>query len=1365
MKIGRFYLKPFVLLNTLILILFISSLNSQNNEAFTDRLFEETNKLLLKAENENAEILAPDSYSMGLKYYSDAQKIYRKSGKLKRIEKNLAEAEYYLSISIEAAKISRTALKDILQMRTIIITKKLNEQAPKEFSRAEKELTATAGKIEKGNIVTARKRLGKIEDLYRKTVISAYENGFLVQARKRLEKRSEDMYITEYRQNKKDLNTTKKWIKDQGKTDFVINDFILAADEMLGIVTEILYPAWYRNMPDTLLLGDFTLIVNNYEDEGSYDFSSNTSSGASGTAQVHFSCGFSLLTPVFPGGLQVITQPFTVVETVLEPAYEVSLLEAKKFDPDIKAGAELTLPLAKDSIDKYGILQAKDQLLGNLEVMPPKSGITVKFENATIAPGDRLTTGYMLAGSAEYPTIPVFPEVPAKIFVAGFKVAMDSIHITNSGATATAKLHCPVTLIDGDGCGSAIIDLGSIEISQDCQFYRSMPDSLFGPFTTDKTGIVFEGEGVIADFDKNNSPSGYGLSANWRGVILQNGATIEIPSGSVVSNSGYLQAKYRFSNGLVTASGLKATFNLNASYQFKTLVPYNYVIAMSSGYLEVDSSAVTSGKISSGQITSPEIAVCNYNPGQKISAYFSDMNIQRDLDLAGSINISQEVFWGELTNSGKEMVTFYAKPNSSLPDYAWFYLSGKGTNRFVPNSDMDFNNMAFWGDLASKLEEKNVAGITIFNLAELIIYTPDIFGNPKKITFTDGLDCSLSQTWFNIETLGINGEITISLDSRKEELGDTTITYYKASEPFNTELACIRQKEQCFYLRFSSSALFDSEFHGKMILEGACNTEIPFVDLELTSTANLVGGDIDLSDGPITLDHWKVELVETSPGDPAGALSIRTGQIILTQAGIKEDRHFAKPFKLIWGELLASGDVGELFFDYNSADQKFDGFLFTPHHVALSKYDSSAKGYLEVCGNNHFEFFGSNYLNIQDSVYTGTLTAYGGRSIGIIEKESDVCETSNLNLLKNWGNNTSNFDFQLEYDTNDQDGFLGEGTVAMAEHFEDNVTASIQLDSDDALIGLIASSGNNFMLLGVDIGAAAEMWGCINIEGNTLSCIMLGFTLESTAQSAFGILGGAGAMIEAKTVIKPTITTFVAAGMMYLDMGLGGNVSLDGSILLTADSGANSVYGDLQGDLDFSSICAGLEANGHVNWYLSPVTQYVQGRAGISVYGRSLGSAGLTGGIFIGNNVPRSEVWVLTDGSNHYAVDISQFPEYITGVYGFGQVSVSLDFGIFGGGIEIYAGLGAFVNVGAVDFGSNMPALPLPYILANFGVKLHGEILWGLVSASAWCNLQIMVGNPFYFQGTCGLEGCVAWVICASADVTITLDENGFDID
>jgi len=896
MKIYRNFSKPFILLITFLIILAFSVLEAQDNKDFEEHLFENVNKLIQEAENENAETLSPESFSKGLEYYHEAQKIYKKSGKLKKIERKLTNAEYYLSISIETAKISRAALKDVMQMRATIIAKKLNEHAPKEFSKAEKELINTAKKIERGDIGAGRNRSVKIKELYRKTAISAYENVFLKQARDRLEKRSEGMYITEYKQSKEELNNTKKWIKEQSRTEFVLNDFIIAADEKLGLVTEILYPAWFINMPDTLILGDFTLIINKYDEKGLYDFSSNTTNGASGTAQVHFSCGFSLLTPMLPGGLQLITKPFTVVETVLEPSYEMSLLEAIKFDPEAVVGAEIALPLAEETVDKYGIMQAKDQLLSNLQLLPPKSGITMKFENAIIAPGEKLTQGYMLAGSASYPTIPIYPEVPAKIFVAGFRVTMDSLYITNSGATAIAKLHLPKSIIDGNGCGPAIIDLGSINISQDCQFYRNMPDSLFGPFTTDKTGLIFEGEGIIADFDKNSSPSGYSLAASWRGVILQNGTTIEVPTTEVISNSGYLKAKYRFTNGLVTGSGLKARFDLDAAYQFKTLVPYDYVIDMSSGYLEIDSSAVASGKINSGQITSPKIAVCNYNPGQKISAYFSNMNIQRDLDLAGSVIVNQEVFWGELTNNGDEIVTFYAKPNSSLPDHAWFYLAGKATSRFIPNSDLDFENISFWGDLASKLENNNIAGMTIFNLAELIIYTPDVLGTPKKLTFTDGLDCSLSQTWFNIETLGINGEITISLSSRNEALGDTIITYYKASEPFNTELSCISQKERCFYLRFSSSALYDSEFHGKMILKGACNTEIPFVDLELTSTANLVGGDIDLSAGPVTLDHWQVELVETSPGDPAGALSVRTGQIILTQAGIKEDRHFAKPF-------------------------------------------------------------------------------------------------------------------------------------------------------------------------------------------------------------------------------------------------------------------------------------------------------------------------------------------------------------------------------------------------------------------------------------------------------------------------------------
>ena len=56
----------------------------------------------------------------------------------------------------------------------------------------------------------------------------------------------------------------------------------------------------------------------------------------------------------------------------------------------------------------------------------------------------------------------------------------------------------------------------------------------------------------------------------------------------------------------------------------------------------------------------------------------------------------------------------------------------------------------------------------------------------------------------------------------------------------------------------------------------------------------------------------------------------------------------------------------------------------------------------------------------------------------------------------------------------------------------------------------------------------------------------------------------------------------------------------------------------------------------------------------------------------------------------------------------------------------------------------------LPYVVGACGINVHGEILGGLVSASAWADLSLRGPVPTYFEGTFGLKGCVAWVLCAS---------------
>jgi hypothetical protein len=152
--------------------------------------------------------------------------------------------------------------------------------------------------------------------------------------------------------------------------------------------------------------------------------------------------------------------------------------------------------------------------------------------------------------------------------------------------------------------------------------------------------------------------------------------------------------------------------------------------------------------------------------------------------------------------------------------------------------------------------------------------------------------------------------------------------------------------------------------------------------------------------------------------------------------------------------------------------------------------------------------------------------------------------------------------------------------------------------------------------------------------------------------------------------------------------------------------------------------------------------------------------AGLEGGFFAGHQVPVALAWVLRPADPGFGVSSTVLPPLLTGVFGYGQVSFAVDVFSFGGGVDLYAGIGAFTG------GPAPPLIPgpagLPHVVGACGVALHGEILGGLVSASAWGNLTRRGPAPVSFEGTIELEGCMAWVICASVDVTAGLNSSGF---
>jgi len=202
----------------------------------------------------------------------------------------------------------------------------------------------------------------------------------------------------------------------------------------------------------------------------------------------------------------------------------------------------------------------------------------------------------------------------------------------------------------------------------------------------------------------------------------------------------------------------------------------------------------------------------------------------------------------------------------------------------------------------------------------------------------------------------------------------------------------------------------------------------------------------------------------------------------------------------------------------------------------------------------------------------------------------------------------------------------------------------------------------------------------------------------------------------------------------------------------------------------FSSATAlglnSVSADGQLNWHLGTFSgdgyQSLQGRLAVKVVA-PMGGSGVEGGFYIGINAPKSEAWVLAGAGGRFKLNMTPLPARLTGMYGYVKASSSINLFVFAGGLEAYAGLGAFVltpaqvtDLNAV--GSGLPALP--FVIGHTGIHIWGEILGGLVSAGGTVDLQVIGPYPFSFEGTLGLEGCVLWVFCGSVDVSVGLNSS-----
>jgi hypothetical protein len=1009
------------------------------------------------------------------------------------------------------------------------------------------------------------------------------------------------------------------------------------------------------------------------------------------------------------------------------------------------------------------------------DIKAPKTaqGLLVRFTNLTVSVTSKTaSTGTVTAGSAQYPTLPQDPAIPYTVSLGeGFKLEMSKIVFSpTQDPLVSGELILPGKLTQNTECAQAHLDLGEFRISPQCEFYQVNTEQSFGTWGVGETTLQIKGKGYVVDFSSTQTYPASGKPADWKGVVLLQGISEGSPANTVVSNIGYLQGRYGFVNGTVEKSGLNAVFNLSGGYRYGTTQPYGYTIEAGAATVNVTASTITGGTIRDGQVILPITAVQQTN-GTEVRVPYLSLGITPNMDLKGSAiltDASTTLWWGDLTGSGGGMRKSFGA--SGFSRQVFIYFCAEPQRPFIPVAADGKTFLLAGTAVGPMIETMKIQGATFGSFSSLVVHTKDqpngsvLDPNLPKPLFSDNKVFyefnGKNDGWLNVVTEGVHCHLDVYLARPRDiDLGDMNGSGYVGGAAFKVKTTYNNQYGSLL-LQCVESAVLNCDYRSYIQVGGVVNTTLAFKEMVFTSTANNAGGDL-LIGANDSLDYWGLKLVQKPDFSSAGLISVKTGQIIMTAAGLAEYRHFAKPFWLTWGEMYPNGTMGRLFFDHNAAGQQFDKFNFIHNAVSLSEPVSGAKGFLRVGGTAYFPFFGANYLHIKDQYDpTRPNAPFTNRVVTLSNEALTGYQPTDFTISGTWQDGLARFNFTIQYMDLTQDGFMGSGPSAFRYLTGGDIGSTIDMNSRGTCIRI----GSNLMdQRAVSLGQVANIsnitriWGCACIKGDAIENLVIGG--EVTDAANFSVVARGSSYVSAILQLTPAMARFTLDGQAALSIMAGFDAMMNGHMQLTLNQADGFVEGEVSGKVRMAEgavlVGSSMDAEGQLNWHLGSDFTELQGIVSMKIMGMQ-GGNGIGAGLYVGVNAPKSRAWVLLTKDPRYKLNMDAMPDRLTGVYGFMHVSKAINLYVISGGYDLFLGSGLFLNTETMT----------PYMVGNLGGGIHGEILGGLVSASASFNLQLLLGYPFGFQGTVELEGCVVWVACGSVDLTIGLNtKQGFYIE
>ncbi len=172
-------IKPLTVLMLLLLGLIFTSQSALTQEAIKTSLFKDATESMQNAKKNQADVLSPNNFAKAMDFYQEAEKDFQQGRNLEDIRRKLKAAIAYFGRANEVRKLAEVTFVSTIKSRNDAINADAPTYAAKEWEEAEKKFAEAAGKLEDGNVNSAKRKAAEAETEYRKAELNAIKTNYL----------------------------------------------------------------------------------------------------------------------------------------------------------------------------------------------------------------------------------------------------------------------------------------------------------------------------------------------------------------------------------------------------------------------------------------------------------------------------------------------------------------------------------------------------------------------------------------------------------------------------------------------------------------------------------------------------------------------------------------------------------------------------------------------------------------------------------------------------------------------------------------------------------------------------------------------------------------------------------------------------------------------------------------------------------------------------------------------------------------------------------------------------------------------------------------------------------------------------------